>query len=121
MELVKPERYTNAAYLAFVTAQRCLLEGRYCVGGIDPHHLSGRGGRGSDPATGGSDLTTVPLCRYHHQIITAIGPHTFAQNHGIDLWREAFKLLHRYVLSTGALLYDDTIDDPFIGDTGETA
>ncbi len=65
MNLAKPKRITNRAYLRWIKTLECVVAGNEsfpkteCLGPIDPHH--------SIPVSvGGSDYTAVPICRKHH-------------------------------------------------------
>lgn len=53
----KQRRFESEEYKDFIRKLPCCVcDGRRK---IDPHHLKSQG-------AGGSDLTCIPLCRYHH-------------------------------------------------------
>lgn len=49
-----------------------------CVGVIDIHHIKSRGAGGSD-----HPFNLMPLCRYHHSMIHAVGQTTFIRERGL--------------------------------------
>ncbi len=60
MNIAKPKRVTDRRYLRFVKEHDCLARTfMECAGPLDPHHVI-------LVSLGGSDYTTVPLCRKHH-------------------------------------------------------
>jgi len=80
-------REIDEAYLDFIRRRPC------CVcqydRGCDPHHLKTR-------ATGGSDYTVIPLCRFHHTQIHTWGLSKFEDRNLIDLSTIRDDLLKRY-------------------------
>ena len=98
--LVKPVRVVDESYLDFIRNEPCLVHGTACrqTGLRDPHHLAGRGSRGTDPIIGGSDHTAVPLCRrLHDDLENRLSVEVFNHIYAVDLWREAFRLFYRYL------------------------
>jgi hypothetical protein len=83
----KPERERDRAFLEFVHEQSCAV----CyTEPVDAHHLKTK-------ASGGSDLTCVPLCRAHHDFWHRLGDKKFTIAHGVNLWRVNADLLRRYI------------------------
>jgi hypothetical protein len=56
-------------------------------------------GMGRDRKKRGSfDLSCIPLCREHHTNRHQYGPIKFNEVYKVDIWREAFNTLRRYIL-----------------------
>jgi hypothetical protein len=85
----KPKRIVDEVYLDFVRDRRCTVPGCYSEKS-DPHHVISRG-------AGGSDYTTVPLCREHHNEVHQHGRARFQTDTGLDLWRAVARLLALYI------------------------
>jgi len=81
-------------YLEYIRKQPCLLCGERRV---DADHLETIGMGGDRRKRTQKDLTCIPLCRKHHQERHAIGNEKVRQKYYIDVWREAFNLLRRYI------------------------
>jgi len=80
----KNKRIESLGHLRLVRAKSCVV----CQKGeVDAHHLDSKG-------SGGSDLSTVPLCRSHHREYHAMGLILFEEKYNVNLWREAWKILH---------------------------
>lgn len=77
----------NPQYLDFVRNQACIVCG---VQPVDVHHAKTKG-------SGGSDLTAVPLCRFHHQECHQIGRQSFQEKYQFDFRDCQIKSLERYV------------------------
>ena len=85
--LHKPTRDRDEGYLDFVRGLPCGV----CLSGeSDPHHLQSRG-------AGGSDYTSIPLCRRHHSGLHAMGYTKFQDVNNINLWKLNANVLARYV------------------------
>jgi len=95
MQIPKPERETDEAYLDFVRSQPCLCKGndkgRKCLGDIAPHHTKTVG-------SGGSDYGTVPLCAEHHTECHSIGRDTFQDKYGISFRDTIARLRTMYAI-----------------------
>ena len=85
--LEKPSREVDKDFIAFVHERSCAV--CYTVP-VDAHHLKTR-------ATGGSDYTCVPLCRFHHDSWHRLGDRKFSDVHGVNLWKVNADLLRRYI------------------------
>ena len=73
--LSKPKRFQCELYLEFIRKQKCCCCGKRPRG--DPHHCDSKG-------SGGSDLSSVPLCRKCHGECHALGVLTFQVRKLID-------------------------------------
>lgn len=80
-------REIDELFLAFIRRQSCAVP--LCGKLAEPHHLKTRG-------AGGSDLTCIPLCRYHHMDVHNIGTKRFNEKHNVDLWRINEIMLDKY-------------------------
>ena len=85
--LLKPKRIEDKEYLEYIREHNCLL----CRNMGEPHHLTTRGGYGSD-------YTAVPLCRKHHTYWHDFGNTVFEVTYEINTWKEAHRLLERFML-----------------------
>ena len=87
--LPKPRRVEDPGYLDYLRQLPCTACQKTPA---EPHHLESRG-------SGGSDYTSIPLCREHHAEFHSRGNKTAASSHGLDAWREAHKLATTWLLS----------------------
>lgn len=79
----KPKRQKDPEYIKYIKGHCCLL----CMAeGVDAHHIITRG-------AGGSDYTTVPLCRACHSKVHRLGLMRILVQEGVDLWEECCMLL----------------------------
>ena len=83
----------NPQYLEYVKQQACIVCG---VTPVDAHHAKTKG-------SGGSDLTAVPLCRYHHRECHDIGRQSFQEKYQFDFRDSQLKSLQSYV-QTGDII-----------------
>ena len=74
-------------YLEYIRKIPCLISGKVA----DPHHLTSRGAYGSD-------YTALPLARRYHTEIEQIGVKKFEEKYNINVWKEAHRLLERFML-----------------------
>lgn len=74
----KPVRETNEPYVRFVHEWPCAISHCYPAYPVHAHHVKTRG-------AGGSDMTCIPLCPMHHQMIHTIGIRSFEKKFEIDL------------------------------------
>ena len=82
-------------YLKYVRKQPCAI----CMQKpVDADHLETIGMGGNRRKRSPKDLSCIPLCRKHHTERHQIGNHSFEQKYIVDLWREAFNLLRRFIL-----------------------
>lgn len=93
--LQKPKRYENEEYLEFVRKQRCCIDDHKCrpvsdKKVSDPHHVKSK-------KSGGSDLTCVPMCRFHHGDFHNIGIITFQTKYQIDLRDVQIIMLQKFI------------------------
>ncbi len=81
----KITRETDKEYLDYIRSHACLI-GILCYGKVEPHH---------DPTVGagGSDYTSVPLCRKHHSEVGQIGKKRFQEKYGVNFDKERVRLL----------------------------
>lgn len=88
--LAKPVTPRDPDYLDFIRRQPCLV----CRKIAEPHHFGPHG-----LGIKGSDYKTVPLCRYHHSLLTAVGwsLERFEQKFCLDFKEEAIILLSKYI------------------------
>lgn len=84
----KSKREVDKKYLDYVKKQTCLAFG-LCVGWEEPYHVKTKG-------AGGSDRSTVPLCRKHHSECHQIGSVTFQSKYGINFNNEIKRLQREY-------------------------
>jgi hypothetical protein len=91
----KPAREQFPSYVDFVRSLPCCVPG--CGrGDVQPHHHIARG-------AGGSDLSTVPLCAFHHLgDLHASSAGSFWERHGLDPWRVIAETLAEYVRTRNA-------------------
>jgi len=93
MNLEKPSPTLDSAYLRYVRSQSCLI----CSNrNIDADHLLARG-RGSASQ---NDYAAIPFCREHHAERHQVGNEKFEAKYRINLWREAWLLLTRWLAKT---------------------
>jgi hypothetical protein len=81
----KITRETDKEYLDYVRSHACLI-GILCYGKVEPHHYPTVG-------AGGSDYTSVPLCRKHHGEAHQIGRQKFQKKYGLSFTDEQVRLL----------------------------
>lgn len=84
----KRPREKSPKYLKHVRSLRCVVP--WCNQKTEPHHLTSRG-------AWGSDMTCIPMCRFHHTEIETTGPTAFEMRHNVNVWREAFESLLKYM------------------------
>ena len=70
----KTIREINTDYLEYIRSLPCLICNKQPPS--HPHHTKTRG-------SGGSDLTTIPLCFKHHREVHIIGKKTFQKKYDI--------------------------------------
>jgi len=85
--LPKPVRERNEAFLDLVRSEPCA--GCGAPPPSDPNHLKTRG-------AGGSDYETAPMCRVCHTEWHAIGPRTWAEKRGVNLYQVTARLLVKF-------------------------
>ncbi len=85
--MVEPEEY-----IKYIKSQGCLICGSTPV---DPHHLEARG-MGKYKA-GIKDFSCIPLCREHHSE-WHFNSAKFEEKYHFKSWREAFRLLRRFII-----------------------
>ena len=83
----KPHRIENEKYLEYIRNKTCLISGD----AAEAHHLVSRG-------AGGSDYTSIPFAHVFHVEIEQIGVKKFEEKYNINVWKEAHRLLERYML-----------------------
>jgi hypothetical protein len=93
--LQKPKRYENEEYLEFIRKQPCCVEHVGCrpvssKKRSDPHHVKSK-------KSGGSDLESVPMCRFIHGDIHNIGVITFQTKYQVDLRDVQIDCLQKFV------------------------
>lgn len=107
----KPRRLVIEEYLDFIRRCRCALRlapfpAGECYGDTEPDHLDTRGARGAD-------LFAVPLCSAHHAWRHQMGIETFIgtvrEDHGVDLWEVAARLLAYHVMEEAAFYLHEEI------------
>lgn len=86
----KNPRQEDLRYLDFIRSQRCLCEGRKCIGRITPHHIISRG-------AWGSDCRSIPLCLYHHMETEQRGLAYMEKTYNFNALDEIIKLLSEYL------------------------
>jgi len=79
-------------YIDYIHKQGCTVCGRNPV---DAHHLEARG-MGKYKA-GIKDYSCIPLCREHHSE-WHFNSAKFEEKYKINCWKEAFRLLRRFIL-----------------------
>ena len=87
MSLQKPHRIEDKKYLEYIRKRGCLISNEKA----DPHHLTTRGACGSD-------YTAIPLSRKYHTEIEQNGVKKFEEKYKINTWKEAHRLLERFML-----------------------
>ena len=101
MNLINPNKELRgkmvkyAKYIEYVRKQPCIVCGTKPV---DADHLETIGMGNNRKRRGPKDLTCIPLCRKHHQERHHLGNSRFEAKYIINLWREAFNTLRRYIL-----------------------
>jgi len=83
-------RELDKKYLEYIRSQSCLIRA-LCYGDVDCHHSPSVG-------SGGSDLTTIPLCRKHHSEAHQAGVETFQNKYGVNFDEERVRLLKNYII-----------------------
>jgi len=86
--LNKPSRIEDKEYLEYIRKHDCLVHHKRKA---EAHHLITR-------AAYGSDYGAIPLCRICHTRWHDYGNTTFEVKYKINTWREAHRLLERYML-----------------------
>lgn len=93
----KPKRYENEEYKEFIRNRaccvpRCNRKNRLGPnrGKVDPHHTKSKG-------SGGSDLTCVPACDFHHTESHTIGQVTFQKKYGVDFKEVQISCLQQFI------------------------
>ena len=87
----KTKTYRSIKYLTFIRSLPCSIQG--CGYDSEAHHIE-TGGIGMK----GSDLLTIPLCRYHHSQYHSIGRMTFCDKYNIDKWEVVAKCTEKYIM-----------------------
>jgi len=87
MNLLKPSRIEDKEYLEYIRKTPCLV----CRHDAESHHLITRGAFGSD-------YTAIPLCRRCHSHWHNLGNTIFEVRYKINTWKEAHRLLERWML-----------------------
>ena len=95
MDSQKEQKSLSKKYLEYIKEKPCLVCGKMPV---DPHHMEavGMGGANRD---GFKDYSCVPLCRIHHSEYHQNGIHKFEEKYQVNLWKDAFNLLRRYLIA----------------------
>ena len=88
------QKLLSKKYLNYIKNYPCSVCGQTPV---DPHHMEavGMGGANRD---GLKDYSCVPLCRLHHGEYHSTGIHNFESRYKINLWKDAFNLIRRYLI-----------------------
>lgn len=82
-------------YLEYVREQPCCV----CMKTpVDADHLETIGMGRDRKKRGPYDLSCIPLCREHHNHRHQYGTAKFFKIYRVDIWREAFDTLRRYIL-----------------------
>jgi hypothetical protein len=93
---MKKKTYYSEKFKVFVRTLPCAVGmgiGLLCQGDIVPHHSESGGGI-SMKAT---DLSCVPLCAKHHQLLHSTGVVTFENFHSVDMWRVNRDVMRVYI------------------------
>ena len=80
----------------YIRDQECLV----CFKSfVDPDHLEaiGMGGNRKKPSL--KHYSCIPLCRIHHTERHSLGLPRFEKKYKINLWKEAFRILRKYLIS----------------------
>ena len=94
MEKTQKQKLLSKKYLDNIRNKPCLVCGKMPC---DPHHMEavGMGGANRD---GFKDYSCVPLCRFHHNEYHSGGIHYFESKYQINLWKDAFNLLRKFLI-----------------------
>lgn len=88
-------------YLSYIREQPCLVCG-IRSGKSDAHHIKALGmgtNRKKVSEMGHIEHGVVPLCRVHHQEFHTIGFKSFEERNHINLWRDCYRILVRWMQS----------------------
>ena len=83
-------------YIDYIRDHECLV----CFKSfVDPDHLEaiGMGGNRKKPSL--KHYSCIPLCRIHHTERHSLGLPRFEKKYKINLWKEAFRILRKYLIS----------------------
>ena len=83
-------------YIDYIRDQECLV----CFKSfVDPDHLEaiGMGGNRKKPSL--KHYSCIPLCRIHHTERHSLGLPRFEKKYKINLWKEAFRILRKFLIS----------------------
>lgn len=95
MNIPKPRREKNAAYLAYVRSLPCLAApAGDCCDAVEAHHVPPIGGGKVGSKT--DDRRTAPLCGYHHRWYHTMGKLTFEVVYLLDLEREIARIQRQF-------------------------
>lgn len=94
IDISKLITFRSDAYLSYVRTQPCAVCGRMWSNFNNHAHHTETGGKGIKS----SDLTCIPLCFAHHQMLHTIGKESFAHRYGIDYMAERLKCLVFYIM-----------------------
>ncbi|MCK4669546.1 DUF968 domain-containing protein [Candidatus Bathyarchaeota archaeon] len=86
MQIPKPKREIDKAYLQYIRSQHCIVSNQKA----EPHHTRSRG-------AGGSDYLSVPLSHILHVECHAIGQATFQEKYRVSFDRAIERLLLDYI------------------------
>ncbi|MAH50663.1 hypothetical protein CMI37_32890 [Candidatus Pacearchaeota archaeon] len=82
-------------YLDYVRKQNCCVTGQQMP---DVHHLEAIGTRGGRKEPNQRHFSAIPLCRDLHIEVHQIGLHKFQEKHNIQLWKEAYYYVAKWLL-----------------------
>jgi hypothetical protein len=85
---IKQKTFRSKSYLQFIRSQPCIICGKKS----EAHH-SETGGMGIKA----SDLTAIPLCRFHHTQWHTIGRQTFLSRYDINITHLQLVCMMEYV------------------------
>jgi len=88
----KQKRWRSEKYLKFIRKQPCIICGHYET---QAHHI--RFANNSGISKKPSDSWTISLCPLHHAEFHQMGRDTFYERHGIDIYRELFLTIKKYI------------------------
>ena len=89
-------KHRSLEYIKYIKEQNCLI----CFKSyVDPDHLEAIGMGGNRKKPSEKHYSCVPLCRLHHRERHDLGTIRFEEKYKINLWKEAFRFLRKFLLS----------------------
>ena len=86
-------------FIEFVKEHKCCVLGCKALD-VDADHLKTIGmGRDRKKPELIEHYSCIPLCRIHHTERHSLGLPRFEKKYKINLWREAFRILRKYLIS----------------------